>query len=87
MSQPMDDGAPSPQFMVDYETARETIHSAKRAGSPLKPEIIARDNFMMALGFLQGLAGNFVQQQEAGAKAMEGIQAVFGKALGVDEDD
>lgn len=86
MSQLMDDGGP-PQFAVDYETARETIHSAKRAGSPLKPEIITRDNFMMALGFLQGLAGNFVQQQETAAKTMEGLQSMFSKALGVDEDD
>lgn len=86
MSQLMDDGGP-PQFAVDYETARETVHSAKRAGSPLKPEIITHDNFMMALGFLQGLAGNFVQQQEAAAKAMERMQSIFGKAMGIDEDD
>lgn len=72
------------RIVVSFDSARETVHAAKRAGSPVKPEIINQETFMLSLGFLQGLAGQYGRQQEAFGELTARVGEHLKRALGDD---
>ncbi len=75
-----------PPFSVSYDVARETIHAAKRAGSPVKAEVVTQENFVLSLGFLQGLAGQYGRQQESAIQLQDAMGGLVQKFLGETED-
>lgn len=54
---------PRSNFTIGYDVARDIVHAARRAGSPIKAEQINQDSLMLGIGFLVGLAGQIEQQQ------------------------
>jgi hypothetical protein len=70
---------------ISYDIAREIVHSAKRLGAPLKPEIITSETVMVAIGWITGRADAALKADQMGEVMTEGLRQLMGR-MGGDDD-
>lgn len=71
------------RITVSKELASDVVHAARRAGMPL-PHASGPETFLLALGYLVGLAGQYASQMTATAELGDKLSNLMDKMMGDD---